>query len=90
MTAGQKAVELATMMAHMGTKVDEASRRTSVLDALCADDVLELPLCEDPPSKAKGNLKVDLLKHQVRTARCAAFFSCGLSLLTGTDFVWVL
>lgn len=67
MTPGQQAVELATMMASMGTKVDDASRRTSVLDALCGEDVLELPECEDAvkPGLVKGNLKVDLLKHQV-------------------------
>ncbi|KAG8857347.1 hypothetical protein FRB96_005834 [Tulasnella sp. 330] len=66
MTPGQKAVELATMMASMGTKVDDASRRTSVLDALCGEDVLELPEFDDAvkPGLVNGNLKVDLLKHQ--------------------------
>ncbi|KAG9003678.1 hypothetical protein FRB93_010899 [Tulasnella sp. JGI-2019a] len=71
MTPSQKAVELATMMASMGTKVDDASRRTSVLDALCGEDVLELSECDVgmKPGLASGNLKVDLLKHQSQGLR---------------------
>lgn len=77
MTPGQQAIELATMMASMGTKVDDASRRTSVLDALCGEDLLELPECDDAmkPGVANGILKVDLLKHQVLSlaAPCTEF-----------------
>ena len=47
-------------------KVDDEGRRSSLLDTLCsADDVLSLPVHDDPPGIEKGNLRVDLLKHQV-------------------------
>ena len=47
-------------------KVDDEGRRASLLDTLCSvDDVLGLPVYPDPPGTANGQLKVDLLKHQV-------------------------
>ena len=47
-------------------KVDDEGRRASLLDTLCSvDDVLGLPVHPDPPGTANGQLKVDLLKHQV-------------------------
>jgi hypothetical protein len=46
-------------------KVDDESRRTSLLDTLCStEDVLNMPLHQKPPGIASGELKVDLLKHQ--------------------------
>jgi SWI/SNF-related matrix-associated actin-dependent regulator of chromatin subfamily A3 len=51
-------------------KVDDGSRRESLLDTLCStQDVLKLPEHKDPPGIEKGNLEVDLLKHQVQSAR---------------------
>ncbi|KAG8948964.1 hypothetical protein FRC04_009165 [Tulasnella sp. 424] len=64
----QKALELSRMMAGLA-KVDDSARRATVLDALCGEDILELPLHEDPPSKAKGQLKNDLLRHQLQGLR---------------------
>ncbi|KAG8935555.1 hypothetical protein FRC02_007699 [Tulasnella sp. 418] len=58
-----KARELADMMQGL-SKVDDAGRRATMLDALCGGDILNLPVHPDPPSKSKGNLKSDLLKHQ--------------------------
>lgn len=47
-------------------KVDDEGRRGSLLDTLCAvDDILSLPEHEDPPSASNGELKVNLLRHQV-------------------------
>jgi hypothetical protein len=46
-------------------KVDDESRRTSLLDTLCStEDVLNMPLHQNPPGRASGELRVDLLKHQ--------------------------
>ena len=46
-------------------KVDNEGRRTSLLDTLCSvEDALDLPEHPTPPGK-DGDLKVDLLKHQV-------------------------
>ena len=48
-------------------KVDDEGRRASLLDTLCSvDDVLGLPVHPSPPSIATGELRVNLLKHQVR------------------------
>ncbi|KIO29735.1 hypothetical protein M407DRAFT_226612 [Tulasnella calospora MUT 4182] len=66
--AAQKAIELSRMMAGLA-KVDDSARRATVLDALCGEDILELPVHEDPPSKAKGQLKNDLLRHQCQALR---------------------
>ena len=47
-------------------KVDDEGRRSSLLDELCStDDVLKLPEHPNPPGLATGDLKVNLLKHQV-------------------------
>ena len=48
-------------------KVDNESRRSTLLDALCStDDILGLPPHPNPPGIKTGDLKVDLLKHQVK------------------------
>lgn len=61
----QKAAELKQMLNNL-EKVDDESRRSSLLDTLCSmEDVLNLPLHPNPPSISNGDLKVDLLKHQV-------------------------
>ncbi|KAL9711973.1 hypothetical protein Ac2012v2_005047 [Leucoagaricus gongylophorus] len=60
----RKATELSQMIAGL-EKVDDESRRHTLLDSLCSvDDILSLPLHPDPPGIQKGNLKVDLLRHQ--------------------------
>ncbi|KAF9451964.1 hypothetical protein P691DRAFT_772701 [Macrolepiota fuliginosa MF-IS2] len=60
----RKAAELKQMIDGL-EKVDDDSRRSSLLDNLCStEDILSLPLHSDPPGIKKGNLKVDLLKHQ--------------------------
>lgn len=65
-----KAAELRQMIANL-EKVDDESRRHTLLDILCSvDDILSLPLHPDPPGIQKGNLKVDLLRHQVRSLTC--------------------
>jgi hypothetical protein len=47
-------------------KVDDEGRRSSLLDTLCStEDVLGLPEHPNPPGIASGELRVDLLKHQV-------------------------
>ncbi|KAI6032893.1 SNF2 family N-terminal domain-containing protein [Pisolithus orientalis] len=59
-----KAKELAQVLGTL-EKVDDDSRRTSLLDTLCtADDILNLPVHPNPPGVASGDLVVDLLKHQ--------------------------
>ncbi|KAG8893962.1 hypothetical protein FRB99_001605, partial [Tulasnella sp. 403] len=63
LSASQKAYELARMMSQLAQKDDE-DRRATVLDSLCSKDVLNLPVRENPPSRANGYLKNDLLKHQ--------------------------
>lgn len=61
----QKAAELKVMLNNL-EKVDDESRRSSLLDTLCSvDDILELPLHPNPPGIENGQLKVNLLKHQV-------------------------
>ena len=51
-------------------KVDDEVRRGSLLDTLCSvSDVLELPEHPSPPGMAGGDLRVNLLKHQVRWCR---------------------
>lgn len=61
----RKAAELRQMLSSL-QKVNDEDRRSSMLDTLCsADDVLNLPLHPSPPSVLSGELKVDLLKHQV-------------------------
>lgn len=60
----EKAAQLAAIMNNMA-QLDDTSRRESLLNSLCGQDVLELPLHLDPPSVESGLLNVDLLKHQV-------------------------
>lgn len=61
-----KAAELQQMLNTL-EKVNDEGRRETLLDSICTkDDVLNLPLHSDPPGTAKGNLKVDLLKHQLQ------------------------
>lgn len=61
----RKAAELKQMIDGL-EKVDDDGRRSSLLDNICStEDILSLPLHPDPPGIKKGNLKVDLLKHQV-------------------------
>lgn len=61
-----KAHELQQILNNL-EKVDDEGRRVSLLDSLTAvDDVLGLPEHPSPPGKG-GDLKVDLMKHQVRT-----------------------
>lgn len=63
--AFRKAQELKQMLNNL-EKVDDEGRRASLLDTLCSvDDVLSLPVHPSPPGIASGELKVDLLKHQV-------------------------
>jgi SWI/SNF-related matrix-associated actin-dependent regulator of chromatin subfamily A3 len=61
-----KAAELRQILSNL-EKVDDEGRRESLLDTLCSvDDVLKLPVHPSPPGIANGELRVDLLKHQVR------------------------
>ncbi|KAI5889386.1 uncharacterized protein SCHCODRAFT_02585708 [Schizophyllum commune H4-8] len=65
------AAELKQMLSGL-EKVDDESRRNSVLDTLCSvDDVLKLPEHPDPPGVAKGDLVVELLKHQKQALQWA-------------------
>ncbi|KAF9263265.1 hypothetical protein L218DRAFT_927698 [Marasmius fiardii PR-910] len=59
-----KAAELRDMLNTL-EKVNDEGRRSSLLDVLCrVDDVLVLPEPDDPPGLKKGNMMVDLMKHQ--------------------------
>lgn len=70
------AAELKQMLTGL-EKVDDESRRSSLLDTLCSvDDVLKLPEHPDPPGIAKGNLLVDLLKHQKQALQWAVEHEC--------------
>jgi hypothetical protein len=61
----RNAAELRQMLSGLA-KVDDEGRRGSLLDALCAvDDILSLPMRKNPPGITSGELKVNLLKHQV-------------------------
>ena len=72
------AADLKQMLSGL-EKVDDESRRNSVLDTLCSvDDVLKLPEHPDPPGIAKGDLVVELLKHQV-SERSGMRVSCVLT-----------
>lgn len=60
-----RALELRQTLANL-EKVDDEGRRSSLLDTLCStEDVLGLPEHPNPPGIASGELRVDLLKHQV-------------------------
>jgi SWI/SNF-related matrix-associated actin-dependent regulator of chromatin subfamily A3 len=57
--------ELRQILANL-EQVNDEGRRTSLLDTLCStEDVLNLPEHPNPPGIASGELRVDLLKHQV-------------------------
>jgi SWI/SNF-related matrix-associated actin-dependent regulator of chromatin subfamily A3 len=57
--------ELRQTLANL-EKVNDEGRRTSLLDTLCStEDVLNLPEHPNPPGIASGELRVDLLRHQV-------------------------
>ena len=61
-----KSAELRQILNNL-EKVDDEGRRSSLLDTLCSvEDVLELPEHPSPPGVSGGDLKVNLLKHQVR------------------------
>lgn len=59
-----KAAQLSSIMNSMA-QLDDSARRETLLNSLCGEDVLELPLHESPPSVDSGFLNEDLLKHQV-------------------------
>ena len=60
-----RAAELRQMLSNL-ERVDDEGRRSSLLDTLCStEDVLELPEHPSPPGIASGELRVDLLRHQV-------------------------
>jgi SWI/SNF-related matrix-associated actin-dependent regulator of chromatin subfamily A3 len=59
-----KAAQLSAIMDNMA-QLDDMARRETLLNSLCGEDVLELPLHESPPSVDSGFLNADLLKHQV-------------------------
>ncbi|KIY67158.1 hypothetical protein CYLTODRAFT_490860 [Cylindrobasidium torrendii FP15055 ss-10] len=62
----RKAQELKQILNSL-EKVDDEGRRSSLLDTVCStDDVLKLPLHPDPPGTAKGNMYVDLMRHQLQ------------------------
>jgi SWI/SNF-related matrix-associated actin-dependent regulator of chromatin subfamily A3 len=64
-----RAAELRQMLSNL-EKVDDEGRRTSLLDTLCStEDVFNLPEHPNPPGIASGELRVDLLRHQVRGLR---------------------
>jgi SWI/SNF-related matrix-associated actin-dependent regulator of chromatin subfamily A3 len=60
-----RAAELRQMLSNL-EKVDDEGRRSSLLDTMCStEDVLGLPEHPNPPGIASGELRVDLLRHQV-------------------------
>ncbi|TFK54077.1 hypothetical protein OE88DRAFT_1695204 [Heliocybe sulcata] len=62
--AWQKAQELQQMLNTL-EKVDDESRRSSLLDTVCStEDIMSLPEHPNPPGINTGDLKVNLLKHQ--------------------------
>ena len=61
----RKAAELKQMLSNL-EKVDDEGRRNSLLDTLCStDDVMNMPLYENPPGISTGEMTVNLMKHQV-------------------------
>lgn len=62
--AYMKAEELKNIIKSFET-VDDDSRRSSLLDSLCSnEDILNLPLEENPPSKETKEMRTNLMKHQ--------------------------
>ena len=71
-----KAAELRQILNSL-EKVDDEGRRSSLLDSLCStDDVLALPTHPNPPGLQTGDLKVNLLKHQVGRYCHSARWGC--------------
>lgn len=71
-----RAAELRQTLANL-EKVDDESRRSSLLDTLCStEDIMDLPEHPNPPGIASGELRVDLLRHQV----CGRFLHVGHQL----------
>ena len=61
----EKADELRSILNNL-EKVDDGSRRESLMDKLCpTEDVLNLPDHPNPPGIESGDLVVELLRHQV-------------------------
>jgi SWI/SNF-related matrix-associated actin-dependent regulator of chromatin subfamily A3 len=61
-----RAAELKEMLANL-ERVNDEGRRSSLLDTLCTiEDILNLPEHPNAPSIWSGELRVDLLRHQVR------------------------
>jgi len=64
----RKASELNNMLKTLEKK-DDDERRSSLLDTVCSvEDILNLPEYPSPPGIQTGDLKVDLLRHQVLPA----------------------
>jgi SWI/SNF-related matrix-associated actin-dependent regulator of chromatin subfamily A3 len=60
-----RAAELRDMLSTL-ERVNDEGRRSSLLDTLCStEDILNLPEHPSPPSIESGELRVDLLRHQV-------------------------
>jgi SWI/SNF-related matrix-associated actin-dependent regulator of chromatin subfamily A3 len=69
-----RAAELKETLANL-ERVNDEGRRSSLLDTLCSiEDILNLPEHPNPPSIGSGELRVDLLRHQVR---CPPVFEIG-------------
>jgi SWI/SNF-related matrix-associated actin-dependent regulator of chromatin subfamily A3 len=67
--AYEKARELQSVLKSFET-VDDDARRSTLLDSLCStDDILNLPIHEDPPSLEKGELNTNLMKHQLQALK---------------------
>lgn len=67
----EKAQELRDVINSFESVSDE-SRRASLLDSLCStDDILNLPLQEDPPppSVESGELISNLMRHQLQALK---------------------
>jgi len=77
-----RAAELRQTLSNL-EKVDDEGRRSSLLDTLCStEDILGLPEHPSPPGIASGELRVDLLRHQVRdySSRRAGVCKCSVYL----------
>lgn len=85
-----KARELQQILNNL-EKVDDEGRRTSLLDTLCStEDVLALPVHANPPGIQSGDLKVNLLKHQVRTLCSGAIGSVSDSTVQSQALQWCM
>ena len=67
--AYMKAEELKRVVNAFAT-VDDDTRRSGLLDTLCVtDDILDLPVHENPPSLETGELNTKLMKHQLQALK---------------------